>query len=330
MPDSGVGARAWVGLDLRPSSPSGSRSLATLIPLPLNSTMGLPTVGTYGGKLDASFAPEVTLWWSFMSAIACVNIGLWVWLGRRRHLQSSPDPRWRLYWRRQWLLSGLYVLGCASRCFVLRSDVNRFALIDSWFASVAVGRSIATLAELAFVAQWTLLLLLFARETGSKGARKYALPIVPIIFVAEIASWYGVLTTNYLGHVVEESLWAFSAGLMVLGLWRCRATAPPPFQGPLRAGLFCGVSYVAYMVTIDVPNYVRAWQADQATSKSYLHLAQGLEDIQRVVVTGRLEDWRYPMVWMTLYFSLAVWMSLAMIRWPVEMDFDQDVLGTED
>ena len=74
------------------------------------------------------------------------------------------------------------------------------------------------------------------------------------------------------------------------------------------------------MVTIDIPTYVRAWTRDQAASKVYLTLSEGLVDIQRVVVTGRTEDWQYPMVWMTLYFSLAVWMSLAMVRWPEEVD----------
>ena len=270
--------------------------------------------------MNETIAPTVMDWWLLMSGIGLLNIGLWVGLGLRRRGLSSRDDAWVNYWRWQWCLSGLYVLGCASRCFVLRSDVNRFALIDSWVANVAVGRSIATVAELAFVAQWTVLLLLLGRASRSSFATRCARPIVPLIVFAEFASWYGVITTNYLGHAIEESLWALSAVLMVLGLWHCRRSAPAPFQLPIKAGLFCGLSYILYMVTIDVPTYVRAWSRDQEAGKAYLSLSEGLTDIQRVVVTGRTEDWQYPMVWMTLYFSLAVWISLAMTRWPEEVD----------
>ena len=274
-----------------------------------------------GGRLvDEGFAPAVVAWWAVMSGIGLLNIGLWIAFGFRRRRRTPRDRDWAAYWRWQWYLSGLYVLGCASRCFVLRSDVNRYALIDSWIASVAVGRSVATVAELAFVAQWTVLLLLFARASRADFAARCAWPIVPLIVLAEFASWYGVLTTNYLGHAIEESLWALSAALMVLGLWHCRPRVPIAFKRPINAGLFCGLTYILYMVTIDIPTYVHAWTRDQAASKVYLTLSEGLVDIQRVVVTGRTEDWQYPMVWMTLYFSLAVWMSLAMVRWPEEVD----------
>jgi hypothetical protein len=61
--------------------------------------------------------------------------------------------------------------------------------------------------------------------------------------------------------------------------------------------------------------------ADEASGKRYLAFSEGLQDLQRVVVTGRAEDWQYAMVWMTLYFSVAVWISLAMVYWPKEVRF---------
>ena len=73
------------------------------------------------------------------------------------------------------------------------------------------------------------------------------------------------------------------------------------------------------MIFVDVPNYYHLWQADEAAGKVYLTLSQGFEDMQHMTVTGRLADWRYPMVWMSLYFSIAVWISLAMVFLPYRM-----------
>jgi hypothetical protein len=72
-------------------------------------------------------------------------------------------------------------------------------------------------------------------------------------------------------------------------------------------------SYVVFMVTVDVPNYYALWQAKEAAGATYLTLGEGLRDVQAMIITGRYEDWRYPMVWQTLYFSIAVWISLAMV-----------------
>ena len=60
--------------------------------------------------------------------------------------------------RLQLLLSAGYVFGCAFRSALPVYDVPRIALFDVWLSSVIVGRSVATFAELCFVAQWALLL----------------------------------------------------------------------------------------------------------------------------------------------------------------------------
>ena len=134
--------------------------------------------------------------------------------------------------------------------------------------------------------------------------------------MAETASWYGVTTTNYVGQTIEESLWAFTAALFLIGLLICRKTAPSNVTQILRPGVLLCCGYILFMICIDVPNYYHLWQADEAASKVYLTLSQGFEDMQHMTVTGRLADWRYPMVWMSLYFSIAVWISLAIVFLP--------------
>ena len=56
------------------------------------------------------------------------------------------------------LLCAAYVFGCAFRSVLPRADVQRICLFDTWLSSVLVGRSVATVAEVCFVAQWAIIL----------------------------------------------------------------------------------------------------------------------------------------------------------------------------
>ena len=88
-------------------------------------------------------------------------------------------------------------------------------MVDSWASSVLIGRSVATIAELSFAAQWALLLRGGALTTGHRLSLHVAHAIVPLIAIAEINSWYAVLTTRNIGHVAEETLWGGCAVLSV-------------------------------------------------------------------------------------------------------------------
>jgi hypothetical protein len=256
----------------------------------------------------------VLFWWRALSAVSVVNILLWAcsakYLERTRGSRSAEEQAW---WRRQLALSAFFVFGCAFRSFLPRADVQRICLYDSWLSSVFIGRSVATVAELCFMAQMALTLRRLAQENGSGAALALSRLIVPLIAVAEVCSWTAVLTTNYLGNAAEESLWTVSAALLLAGcvaLWpRCDARTRKLLVLPFVAG----PAYLLFMSTVDVPMYLSRWRADQASGRAYLSLAQGLHDVaRRWVVTFRWEDWRTEMPWMSLYFSAAVWMSIAL------------------
>jgi hypothetical protein len=248
----------------------------------------------------------VEVWWLTLSGIALFNIGLWFWSGRKA---EDSYQRW------QRVLSAGFVFGCAFRSFIPRADVQRICLIDSFWASVFVGRSVATVAELCFVAQWALLLRATARGFGVRPIVALSYLVVPMIAVAEAFSWYAVLTTNYIGNTVEESTWTLTATMVTLCnlvLWR-RAT------GRWRTGLFAasvlGVGYVLFMCNVDVPMYATRWLADTASHREYFSIAAGLHDVtSRWVVTGAWQDWHEEMPWMSLYFSVAVWASIVVAR----------------
>ena len=137
--------------------------------------------------------------------------------------------------------------------------------------------------------------------------------IVPLIVLAECCSWYAVITTNYLGNVLENSLW--TATFLLIGIALIRLM--PRFHGIVRlalAAIAAGTAcYCVFMVTVDVPMYLVRWQAQEASGHNLLGLASGLHDIAtRWIVTYDIARWRHEIPWMSLYFSVAVWMSLAL------------------
>jgi hypothetical protein len=215
------------------------------------------------------------------------------------------------------LLSAVYVIGCAFRSILPRADVQRIGLFDSWVSSVLVGRSVATVAELCFMAQWALLLNHIAKDARARFWIVLSWLLVPLIVVAEVCSWYAVLTTSYLGNAIEESLWALCAVLLLVAFFRLWSRCQAAYRPFLAAGLVLGVAYVAFMCIVDIPMYVSRWLADEASGREYLSLSQGLWDVQsRWTVTFAWKEWRPEIPWMSLYFSVAVWCSIALVHFP--------------
>src|SRR5215471_9146974 len=259
---------------------------------------------------------SVKPWWLALIGVSLVNICAWILAGVLPVRRAVNDPALPTR-RRQLLLSALFVFGCAFRSVFPRADVQRICMIDSWLSAVAVGRTVAMIAEVSFAAQCALLLRTAALEARAPIALGISRLIVPLIVLAETFSWYAVATTNYAGNMFEESTWGVVAILMFVGL----AMARPRLQGSLRAfvgqAIWICAGYVVFMYTIDVPMYAGRWRADTAAGSHYLPVLGGLRDAAtRWVVTWRIEDWRWEMLWMSLYFSFGVWISVALIRAP--------------
>lgn len=270
------------------------------------------------GALADEGSRGVKAWWVGLCSVTIFNVCCWCVsanaLARRR---DAIDPVLYRFQRRQLILSAVYVLGCGFRSVLPRADVQRIGLFDSWLSSVMVGRSVATLAEVCFVIQWALLLNLLARDAESRFGVVISWIIVPLIVIAEACSWYAVLTTCYLGNAIEESIWTLVAILVIgscMAIWsRCRAG----FKPLLAVAIVFGVCYVAFMCLVDVPMYLSRWLEDEGAGRQYLTLAKGVHDAwaQRSV-TFDWEQWRTEIPWMSLYFSVAVWFSIALIRAP--------------
>ena len=250
-------------------------------------------------------------WWSLLTVVSGGNIAIWFLL--YRHLQPAGDVGGGSGIEFMLLLCAGYVFGCAFRSFLPRADVQRICLFDTWLSSVVVGRSVATLAEICFVAQWTMILHRLGTMAGADTTLNAALVIVPLIIVAECCSWYAVLTTNYLWNAIENSLWAVA--FFIVGIGLCRLL--PEFDGPVRVALVVAIAgiaaYLAFLMTVDVPMYLSRWRAGLADGSRLLRPIEGLRDVStRWVVTHDVAEWKGEMTWMALYFSAAVWASLAL------------------
>ena len=255
-------------------------------------------------------------WWLLLCVIAALNIAAWAFSAAflRRH-RERMSARAYAACQGQLVLSALYVFGCAFRSALPVFDVPRICLFDVWLSSAIIGRSVATVAELAFVAQWALMLRTSDWIIDSPLVRRISRTVVPLIVAAEICSWYSVLTTSNLGHVFEETLWGVSAVLIVIGLLRFHARCPGNWRPAVLGGAISGLAYAVYMFAVDVPRYWNRWIADEAQGQAYLTIPQGIVDaLERRIVSTRWDVWQGEMVWMTLYFSLGVWISISLIH----------------
>src|SRR5690348_11661263 len=171
-----------------------------------------------------AWSNPIAWWWALLTFVSAANIAIWLLLYSRFHEASiagfagppaielvlvqiglrTPAPGTEL----MLVLSAAYVFGCAFRSLLPRADVQRICLFDTWLSSIAVGRSVATVAEICFVIQWAIVLRLLGDMVRSDTVRTISKVIVPLIVVAECCSWYAVVTTSFLGNTVENSIWA--------------------------------------------------------------------------------------------------------------------------
>src|SRR5712672_1774578 len=255
----------------------------------------------------------VAWWWGLLTLVSGVNIAVWFLLYHQLHQPPAAGLGSTAGIEVMLLLCAAYVFGCAFRSFLPRADVQRICLFDTWLSSVVVGRSVATVAEVCFAAQWAIILHQLGTMTGADTTLNAAWVIVPLILIAECFSWHAVLTTNYLGNAIENSIWAVAFAVVGIGLGRL----VPEFDGPVRAVLATAIigiaGYLAFLMTIDVPMYLSRWRAEVADGGKLLRPLEGLRDVStRWVVTHNFAEWKDEIAWMSLYFSAAVWASLAL------------------
>ena len=258
------------------------------------------------------------IWWSLLCSAALLNVIVWS-IAARLHWRRKADFTEAVYATRRlalWLAGG-YVLGCAFRSVLPMVDVPRLCLYDTFASRILVGRTVATIAELCLAAQVALLL----DEAGRLNERRWIRLLAPLLFflivMAETSSWSAVLTTNNLLHALENSLWTLAAALAIVGFGSLFPHVDSRGVRFIAAVLACGALYLGFMTIVDVPMYIARWRAEVAAGHEPLSLLAGLREIAgHCRVVREWAVWRDDIAWLSLYFSTAVWVSIALAHAP--------------
>ena len=265
------------------------------------------------------------LWNLLLSGASLVNVVLLIryvliphlWMGKFLNFSQFPSVKhvgsnfWRLVYKYRYLLGALYVFACGVRSWWPRHDSDRHCFVDHWMSYVFVGRSLATIAELAYCAQLCLIVITLTEDVS----------LATGLFIANICAqtccWYTVLTQDQRGHTVEESIWTLSAVVLCYKLLiqfdPCKSHLSPDAHSFLRSLKVAGPGYILFMVLVDVPMYFNRYLADTAAHRQYLGIWEGvLDTLHCVTVSKKDAYWTAEMPWMSLYFTVAVWSSVWM------------------
>jgi hypothetical protein len=254
---------------------------------------------------------QTLVWWSCLKGIALFNLGLWIFTAvAAPNVSHNPSAQWHR------LLSLIYTTVCAFRSFYPRVDLERVVMVDHWLSSIVLGRSSATLAELACAVQVGLFLWDVGDNHGLHWPRYVGVAIVPLIFIAQCCCWAGVLTLDHMWHASEESLWAICA-LLVAGV----SVEMYYFEiaSCWAAGLATMLCATLFYVTavVDVPMYLRRASSLSSSSNKRKQFRSFSEGIRSATFdrmpTGTWDVWMHEVGWMTPYFSLAVWGSIGLV-----------------
>ena len=247
------------------------------------------------------------LWLTFLELVSLINVCI--------YFAIAYDRGFTFYT----MCGGLFTFACAYRACWPRVDIKRQVIFDTFASSIMLGRMAATVGEISFTFLYTKLLEEVVSTCFSGQLTRFYIECIPWMLVtAQIFCWLGVLSLHNAFHVIEEILWMLAGfiGMItfydsLLDLSSSAPTCEPPLNLRLF-GLLLTILYVAYMVFFDLPMYV--WRASLDNLwipwQGWKH---NLNDaLYRRHSTLKWEDWKEEVVWQSGYFSVGVWIALAL------------------
>jgi hypothetical protein len=179
-----------------------------------------------------------------------------------------------------------------------------------------VGRSLATVAEIAFAYQIACVLKSVAQQARCFRAFKALGIVVPVVAAAQMACWRAVTTKENLWHCLEQTLWVLS--MLLCG--SCSLVCAMYLKGSalpvrvLRANLLYGflgsLFFALFMSLVDIPMWFRRHQEDARNRTVFQTWPDGLRDMAQCGVVSRSPDyWESEYAWRIGYFAGAAWFS---------------------
>jgi len=184
-----------------------------------------------------------------------------------------------------------------------------------------ITRSCATIAEISLGILVVLMVLNILKHIQRQNKNKifktlenvcYLIISLPVL--ANMNCWMGVSTNFNLFNVIEESLWAIYA-IVLLAIFTIsikniskRTKKYNIIKNTFIIGIILLILYICYMITIDIPLYFKRYlyYIDDSKVEKINH---GLRSMfQCRIITNKYSDWNTEIIWMTSYFTL--WMFL--------------------
>ncbi|MGL4566837.1 MAG: hypothetical protein ACRCVD_16195 [Halioglobus sp.] len=259
----------------------------------------------------SSFA--ALLWWRALCVLGVLNICLWLTIW---YFNEGTDP----YFAIQIALSGVYVFVCAYRSLFPRVDLERLVLVDSSLSSIFLGRCAATIAEICFGLQLGLLVHQLGVHAGLPWVQHTAWVITFCTIVAQAFCWHSILTLNHITQAVESFLWAAGFSWMAALLTVIAMDTNGLIHLLAIAGVVCSVAFVVYCLTVDIPLYLRRFRRGREDGQAYLGIAEGARDAwDRREISHSWDRWKDDALWLTPYFSVGAWISMALVFLPMAL-----------
>ncbi len=253
------------------------------------------------------------MWWRGLCVLGISNIVLWLGIW---HFSPRENP----YCAIQLVLSGVYVFVCAYRSIFPRIDLERLVVVDSRFSSIFLGRTAATIAEICFGLQLGLLVHQLGGYAGLPLVQSAAWVIPILMTIAQAFCWHSILTLNHITQAVESFLWAAGFSWMAALLTIIALDTNGVVHILAITGALGSAAFVTYAVVIDIPLYIRRFYSGRALGQKYLSITQGASDAwHRREMSHSWERWKDDALWLTPYFSVGVWFSMALIFLPLAL-----------
>jgi hypothetical protein len=259
---------------------------------------------------------QFTTWYILLCAIALVNVLFFCFQWRRT---ANPSTSYQQTLR---LLAIPWVFECTYRAVFPSLYLQRFVVWDTMFNSIIVDRTLACMGELAWTAQFAVIVSHLDIQLGKKKWVQACAYLAVIIYViAECISYYNTATTNELWaarEVITDGIaffFFFPATVSLL----IRQKSYKWRYAKYYSALLCvtALVYPAYNIVVDSKMYMKRYAEDQAHNKTYFKFIPGLEDATyRRVPTHKTLDWSGDMTWMLVYFSVACWSGIGMMSPP--------------
>ena len=278
-------------------------------------------------------------WWGALCTLSLFNV-IWLVVEMRQSSKREASLRTtnsKIYLQRLRHLAAIFVVVCAWRSVLPNIYLFRMVLWDTPLSSILVARLLATVAEVCWMTQLSLVLArvnddIAAVDGQATNGHLFVFAVSRFILVAipcaEVFSCIGTVTTNSLWFMLEEGSWVVTmtavlpcAAFLVYRIHNQRCwlwnSSIRIFSTTL---LVLTLGYVPWGWSSDVTANFNRWQSElQSNTTTFFNFSAGVVDALETRHLERgLDHWRPYLLWLSAYMSAGVWTSILMVKAPMD------------